>query len=268
MTQNKVNWGLALSAWGKVTTDTDGNDVYGVPNRFTGNRQVNFDAVGDMVKVFGDGTIIYTGKNNSGYTGTMELTSMDDEFAKWVLSEEVDSNNVQYEIKEPEIHRFFLLWEWVQDTKNTRHAMYNMTASRPSMSATTAGDGDTKTAQYRTLNLTAIPRADGIVKASTRADVVSTTYDNWFSSAYVPSATTRYALTVTVTDGTSAEAGVKVLLSSGEQAITNAAGQAVFNLAAGKYDVMASKANFTGDFDTVTITSGAATLAMVVTAII
>ena len=28
---NKVNWGLAASAWGKITVDANGNDVYGAP---------------------------------------------------------------------------------------------------------------------------------------------------------------------------------------------------------------------------------------------
>ena len=184
---NRVNWGLALSAWGKITRDPQtGADVYGEPTKFLGNRQVNWDPSGDLIKVYADGTVIYTGRQNSGYTGSLELTNLDDDFAEWVLSEEVDNKNVQYEIKEPVINRFYLIWEWVQDEKNTRHIMYNITASRPTMSATTAGDGDNKTAQYRTLNMTAIPRDDGIVKSSTRVDIDENTYDGWFEAAYVP----------------------------------------------------------------------------------
>ena len=49
---NRVNWGLAASAWGKITVDADGNDVYGTPTMFLGNRQVNFDPAGDLIKVF------------------------------------------------------------------------------------------------------------------------------------------------------------------------------------------------------------------------
>ena len=134
---NRVNWGLAASAWGKITRDAQGHDVYGAPVMFLGNRQVNFDPAGDLVKVFADGTVIYTGRQNSGYTGSLELTNLDDNFAAWALSESVDGNNVQYEEKEPTVNRFYLLWEWVQDAKNTRHIMYNITASRPSMSAMT-----------------------------------------------------------------------------------------------------------------------------------
>lgn len=250
---NRVNWGLAASAWGKITRDANGDDVYGTPVMFLGDRQINWDPSGDLINVYADGTVIYTGRQNSGYTGSMELTNLDDEFAKWVLSEEVDSKNVQYEIKEPPVNRFYLIWEWIQDAKNTRHIMYNITASRPSMSATTAGDGDTKTAQYRTLNMTAIPRNDGIVKASTRVDVDNTTYNGWFDAAYVPSGSSAHTLTVTVDDGSDPIEGALVVLSNGAIANTNASGVAVFNLVNGDYDIMVSAADQTATVSTATI---------------
>jgi phi13 family phage major tail protein len=263
---NRVNWGLAASAWGKITVDADGHDVYGAPIMFLGNRQVNWDPAGDLIKVFADGTVIYTGRQNSGYTGSLELTNLDDEFAKYVLSESVDSKNVQYEEKEPTVNRFYLLWEWIQDAKNTRHVMYNITASRPSMSATTAGDGDTKTAQYRTLNMTAIPRDDGIVKASTRVDVDSTTYNNWFSSAYVPTGVSQQTVTFTISDSDGAIEGALIMLSNGQSAVTNANGVAVFYLAAGTYDVMVSASGYTTGTDSVTVSTSAVSKAITLTA--
>lgn len=256
---NRVNWGLALSAWGKITRDGNGNDVYGTPIKFLGNRQVNWDPAGDLIKVFADGTVIYTGRQNSGYTGSMELTNIDDEFAKWVLSESVDSKNVQYEEKEPTVNRFYLIWEWIQDTKNTRHIMYNVTASRPSMSATTSGDNDTKTAQYRTLNMTAIPRDDGIVKASTRVDVDSTTYNNWFNAAYVPTGSSTYTLTVAVADSNGAIEGAQVVLNNGMIAFTNASGNALFNVANATYDIFVSADGYTAQAVSQTVNSAAVT---------
>ena len=256
---NKVNWGLAASAWGKITVDANGHDVYGAPIMFLGDRQVNFTPAGDLVKVFADGTVIYVGKENSGYTGSLELTNMDDEFAKWALSEEVDSKNVQYEIKEPVVNRIYLLWEWVQDTKNTRHIMYNVTVSRPDQNATTAGDGDSKTAQYQTVNLTAIPRADGIVKAKTRVDVDATTYNNWFNAAYVPSGSSAYTVTVAVADSSNPVEGALVVLSNGAIANTDAEGKAYFNLANGDYDIMVSASGYTAQASTVTVNSAAVT---------
>ena len=263
---NRVNWGLAASAWGTITVDANGHDVYGAPNMFLGNRQVNWDPAGDLIKVFADGTVIYTGRQNSGYTGSMELTNLDDDFAKYVLSESVDSKNVQYEEKEPTVNRFYLLWEWIQDAKNTRHVMYNITASRPSMSATTAGDGDTKTAQYRTLNMTAIPRDDGIVKASTRVDVDSTIYNNWFSSAYVPTGVSQQTVTFTISDSNGAIEGAMIMLSNGMSGVTNASGVCVFYLGAGDYDVMVSADGYTTGTDSVSVSTSAVSKAITLTA--
>ena len=255
---NKVNWGLAKSAWGKITTDAQGNDVYGPPIMFLGNRQVNFSPAGDLVKVFADGTVIYVGRENSGYTGSLELTNMDDEFAKWALSEYVDSNNVQYEDKEPPVNRIYLLWEWVQDSKNTRHVMYNITVSRADINATTANDGDSKTAQYQTVNLTAIPRADGVVKAKTRFDVNETVYNNWFSAAYEPTGESQFAVTVTVTDGTDPISGATVVINN-TLVTTDASGNAVFYLANGTYDILVSDGGtHTASVSTVTVNSAAA----------
>ena len=263
---NRVNWGLAASAWGKITVDANGNDVYGAPIMFLGNRQVNWDPAGDLVKVFADGTVIYTGRQNSGYTGSLELTNLDDELAKWALSETVDSKNVQIEEKEPVVNRFYLLWEWVQDSKNTRHIMYNITASRPSMSATTAGDNDSKTAQYRTLNLTAIPRADGIVKASTRVDVDSTTYNNWFSAAYTPTGTSEHAITFTVTASTTPVPDAMIILSNGQTAVTNASGVAIINAVAGTYSYMVNASGYSVGTGTVTVSSADVSKAVTLTA--
>ena len=264
---NRVNWGLAASAWGKITVDAQGNDVYGPPIKFLGNRQVNWDPAGDLVNVFADGTVIYTGRQNSGYTGSIELTNLDDDFAAWVLSESVDSNNVQVEEKEPVVNRFYLLWEWVQDAKNTRHVMYNITASRPSMSATTAGDNDSKTAQYRTLNLTAIPRADGKVKASTRVDVNNTVYESWFNSLYEPTGTTEQAVTFTVTGTDSAPlADAMIVLDNGMTAVTGSVGTAVMYLPAGTYNIMVSAAGYTTGTDSVTVSTAAVSKAIALTA--
>lgn len=263
---NRVNWGLAASAWGKITVDANGEDVYGAPIMFLGNRQVNWDPAGDLMKVFADGTVIYTGRQNSGYTGSLELTNLDDDFAKWALSESVDSKNVQVEEKEPVVNRFYLLWEWVQDAKNTRHVMYNITASRPSMSATTAGDNDSKTAQYRTLNMTAIPRADGVIKASTRVDVDSTTYNNWFQAAYVPTGSSEQVVTFTISDSSDVIAGAMIVLNNGMTAVTDATGKAIMNLAAGTYDVMVSADGYTTGTDSVTVTTSAVSKAITLTA--
>ena len=109
------------------------------------------------------------------------------------------------------------------------------------------------------MNLTAIPRADGIVKAKTRVDVDETTYQNWFNAAYEPSGSSAYTATVVVADSGGAISGALVVLSNGAIANTDAEGKAFFNLANGTYDVMVSASGYTAQASTVTVNSAAVT---------
>lgn len=185
---NKVNWGLAASAWGKITINEQGKDVYEAPKKFVGTRQINITPDGEQTKVYADGTVIFVGSQNSGYSGTMEVTNLDDTFAIYALGEKTTDKKVIIEDQDGKGGRFYLIWEWIQDEKNTRHILFNCTANRPDVNATTAGDGGTKAAQNRTLNFMAIARADGIIKARTGAETDETVYNDWFTSVYDPAA--------------------------------------------------------------------------------
>lgn len=75
--ENIINWGLVASYWAPITEDADGNDVYGLPRKFRGNRAINFTQSGEMVKVYADGTVIYTGKPTTATKAPSNLpTSM------------------------------------------------------------------------------------------------------------------------------------------------------------------------------------------------
>lgn len=186
MTKNKVNWGLAEVYWGKITVNEEtGVDEYTTPVKLVGARQLNFTAQGDLVEVYADGGTIYIGRENNGYEGSLEMTELDEDLIKYALDEEEDSKKLSFEKKETTQKRFFLMWEWIQDAKNSRHCMFNITANRPEIAATTAGDGGTRSAQYQTLTLRALPRFDGRVKCKTKSDTDSTTYSNFFNSVPV-----------------------------------------------------------------------------------
>ncbi len=265
--QNIVNWGGARAGWGKITVDANGNDVLGPLTMLVGTRQVNFTATGELIPVYADGTVVYVGKANSGYSGTMEVTVLNEEFKKWVLSEEVDANNVQYEIVETIVNRFYLAWEWINDQKNTRHIMYNVTANRPASNSTTKGDGGNKSAQYETLPLVAIPRADGKVKANTRFDVSQVVYDNWFSAPYLPIGASEYPVMISVKTGLTAVPGALVSLGDGSSGWTDADGKVVLYKKAGTYDVFVSKSDYIAIVDSVTVASAAVTKEITLVAI-
>lgn len=224
---NIVNWGLVASGWSLITVDANGNDVYGPVQKFRGLRFISFTANGDTPKVYADGTIVYVGKNNNGYTGAMEFTNPDEAFLRTVLGEEL-TGGLQYEIQEPVVNRVALLWEWVGDQRHTRHCMYNCTISRPDLSAITRGDGGSKTAQYMTLNIEAIPRAnDERVKVRSTETTPTAVYNAWFTTVPGASGTLR-EITLTVKDGTTPVENAVVVCSDGTIGFTNSSGVAVF----------------------------------------
>lgn len=225
---NIVNWGLVQSGWAPITVNSSGNDTYGAVQKFKGLRSISFTANGDTPKVYADGTIVHVGKNNNGYTGTMEFTNPDEAFLQYVLGETLDGSNLQYEVLEPVVNRVALLWEWEGDQRRTRHCMYNCTISRPDLSAITKGDGGTKTAQYMTLNIEAIPRSnDDIIKVRSRSNTTATVYNNWFTSVPGTSGTLR-KVTLTVKDGSTPIENATVVCSDGSVGFTDSAGQVVF----------------------------------------
>ena len=197
----------------------------------------------------------------------MEFTVLEEEFAKYALGELVDSNGLQYEPQEAQVNRFALLWEWEGDLNKARHCMFNVTANRPDLSATTKGDGGSKSAQYQTINLVAIPRQNDMnVKIRTRSTTDATVYANWFNSVPTITGTSDYAITVTVKVSTTPIAGATVMLGDGTMGITDANGVIIFHKPAGTYDLFVVADGYDTETDTVTISSADVSKAVTMTA--
>ena len=264
---NIVNWGLVASAWAPISVDANGNDVYGAPRKFRGARSVSWTPAGDQVKVYADGTTVYTGKNNDGYTGTMEFTNIEEEFARYALGEMVDANGLQYEPQEAQVNRFALLWEWEGDVNRARHCMFNVTANRPDLSAQTKGDGGSKSAQYQTIDLVAIPRPnDEIVKTRTRSTTDATVYANWFNTVPAIAGTSDKAITVTVTCSSDPVTDALVMLGDGTMGTTDANGVVKFFKPAGTYDLFVVADGYDTETDSVTVSSSDVSKAVTMTA--
>ena len=81
--------------------------------------------------------------------------------------------------------KFALLFEFDGDEHGIRHVLYNCAASRPSIESQTKEE--TIEPRTETLNLTADPREDGLVKSRTGDTTAKATYDGWYGAVYVPS---------------------------------------------------------------------------------
>ena len=123
---------------------------------------------------------------NNGYSGDLVIALIPEWFRTEILKELLDSNGVLVEKADnTESVKFALLFEFDGDEHGIRHVLYNCAASRPSIESQTKEE--TIEPRTETLNLTADPREDGLVKSRTGDTTAKATYDGWYGAVYVPS---------------------------------------------------------------------------------
>lgn len=181
---NKIKYNLKNVHVAKLTKG-DNTFTYDTPKAIPGAVSLTLDAESEETKFYADGIVYYRTNANNGYSGSLEIALIPEWFYTDILQETKDENGVLVETSDnTESVYFALLFEFDGDVNSIRHAFYNCTVSRPSVaSQTKEGTIDPQT---ETLNLTADPREDGLVKAKTGNDVDTETYNGWYSAVYDP----------------------------------------------------------------------------------
>lgn len=186
-TENKVKFGLSHVHFAIATIAEDGSATYGTPVKFPGAVSLSMDPQGDNSPFYADSIVYWVSAANSGYEGDLEMALLTDAFRTQVLGEDTDANGVRYEDMDLSPVHFALLFQFRHDRKNTRHVLYNCTATRSSVaSATTEGTNEPQT-ETSTITATSIYVAGldkDIIKA--RVDADNPEYDDWFESVYIP----------------------------------------------------------------------------------
>jgi len=184
---NKVKFGLKNVHYA-VVTETGGVITYDTPKPIRGAVNLTLDAAGESVQFYADDSVYYEENTNDGYTGSLEMALIPDEFRVDVLGEIEDANGALIENKDAKAKHFALLFEFDGDAKKTRHVLYYVLASRPSVSGSTRTN--TKEPQTETLNITARPAPDtGDVKAKVPQGEAA--YDNFYTAVYLKNAPTN-----------------------------------------------------------------------------
>lgn len=181
---NKVKFGLKNVHYA-VLTETGGVITYGTPVAIKGAVNLTLDPSGDETNFFADDTKYYAVTNDAGYTGSVEFAKIPDQFKKDVLGFIEDTNNILFEDAEVEPKRFALLFEFSGDANKTRHILYDVTCSRPSVGSGTLTE--TKEPVTETLNITASPLpvdANGRRLVKAKSVEGDGQYANWFSGVY------------------------------------------------------------------------------------
>lgn len=181
---NKVKFNIKNVHVAKQTVQ-NGVYTYSEPVALPGAVSLTLDAQGEDSPFYADGVVYYRSKNNNGYSGSLEVAYVPDWFRTEILQETMDIHNVLVETADkPEDVRFALLFEFDGDIKAIRHVIYNVAATRPSVSSQTKEQ--TVTPVTESLSIAADPRDDDLVKCRTADNTDNATYNNWYRSVYVP----------------------------------------------------------------------------------
>ena len=183
---NKVTFGLQDVHWAEVTKEgVDGALTYGSIERLRGAAELTLEPTGDSGSYKADNINFYTTESNDGYSGTLKVAMLSQEFLTRVLGETLDTTSkVVTETANTEKKNFALMFRFEGDKKETLHVLYYCYASRPTVSSKTKSGSDINEVE---LNFTASPRPlDQVVRRRTTEETPDDIRKNWFKSVYEP----------------------------------------------------------------------------------
>ena len=215
---NKIKFGLKNVHYA-IVTEAGGEVQYGTPKHIPGAVNLTLDAAGESVQFYADDIVYYEENTNNGYEGSLEMALISDEFRVDVLGDEIDDNGAIVETANAKPKKFALLFEFDGDAKKTRHVMYNVLPTRPSVSGATRTN--TKEPQTETMNIAARPAIDtGDVKA--RVKQGETPYNDFYTAVYLKNAVTNTPDETVLTFDKNDPADITVgVTSSGTTAVKN-----------------------------------------------
>ena len=186
----RIKYGLSNVHYAKATAGTGGTLTYGTVKPLLGAVAMTLDQQGEAVDEYADNILWFHMDTNNGYSGSLELEELSDDFRKDILGEEEDTKDVLWENADSPVVEFALMFQFEVNGDPTvtgkRGCLMRCTASRPSIAGSTREA--TVTPQHDTVNLTAMPRvSDHLVKAS--CESTSDAYATWFSA--VPTKATQ-----------------------------------------------------------------------------
>ena len=186
----KVKYGLKNCYYALATIADDGTATYGTPKRLPGAVALTMDPAGESTNFYADDSVYFSVAGANGYTGTLEIAIITDSFREEALGEtKVDGVYIESGVGSSQ--PFALLFEFQSDENAIKHVLYNVTASRPSISGNTKGE--TVEVSTDTLNLTAATIHNAALnKDITKARVADDTaaaYSTWYTSVYQPATT-------------------------------------------------------------------------------
>ena len=182
--KNIVEFGLRNVYYAPVLTSGPASVTYGTPVSITGAVELSLETKGELVEFSADDITYFVSATNEGYEGTLKMALIPDQFKIDCLGEKLDqTSKVMVESAgEAEPKAFALMFEFQGDKKAVRHVLYHCKANRPKMASATGKSPNTSELSFR-----ATPRMnDNRIKARSTEGTPKETYDNWYTSVFVP----------------------------------------------------------------------------------
>lgn len=184
MPENKVVFGLKKVHYSVISEDETGKVTYGTVGKLPGAVEMKLEPKGEQTDFYADDSNYYTESSNQGYEGTLNIANITEAFRTEVLGEVLDATDkVITEVSNAKIKKIALMFEFDGDVKATRHVLYNVSVSRPSVGSSTKSDKTEPTttelkfvASQHPVNLS--------VKTSTTATTPAGIYDAWYTKVY------------------------------------------------------------------------------------
>lgn len=178
---NKVKYNLKNVHYAVATTGG-----YGTPVAIPGAVNLTLDPQGEDYVFYADGIRYFEYHTNNGYSGTLEMAMIPEDFKTAVLGEVLSSGKV-WEIDDVQIVNFALGFQIDGDEKDNLFWFYNCSASRPSVDGATKEDSITVQTETLTFSNSPDPRITVSGKHPVKvrnASTSTTTATQWFTAVY------------------------------------------------------------------------------------
>ena len=186
MADNKVVFGLKNAHYSIITEGDNGVHTYAAPLALEGAVEISLEPKGEQTDFYADDRLYYTTSSNQGYTTTLTVANITNQFRADVLGEDLDPTTfIMTENAAAKPKQIAFMFEFDGDAKAVRHVLYNCTVSRPALNSATKTE--TSEPQTQELTLVAAPRpADSVVRRSTSPETPALIYDAWYTTVYTP----------------------------------------------------------------------------------
>ena len=183
--KNKITYGISnVHVFPITSTDASGVPTYDskvIP--MLGATELSLDAEGSSDPFYADDVVYYQGVVNNGYSGSITLADIPEDFLTVVMKEIKSEGGTFFEDASVEPLEFAMAFEFKGDQKKRRHLFYRCKATRPSIESKTKEDSiEPNTPE---IEIVVMPRLDNnIVKA--RCEEGDTDYATWYTKPVTP----------------------------------------------------------------------------------